>query len=211
MCKSRRFLVIKIFTTHLFIICVITVNIATFCCGNRTTSFCCIWHCNRCLQQSLDFTALAELCLLISLIDGVVLVIQEYDFDICRGSSRGSQTVRCLWPITIVFQFKYISIKFSQVLGGWIDFVRRGRIFLCSKWLQVYVNLTLRLIRSTPNKWRLVENDRHDVFDRRCVFSLQASPGDKIFPFLLHPVKAKALFLSNDQYSLWMPSSQCKK
>jgi len=66
----------------------------------------------------------------------------------------------------------------------------------------VYANLTLRLIRSTPKKRRPVENDRHDVFDRRCVFSLQASPGDKVFPFLSHSAKAKALFLSNDQYSI---------
>ena len=105
------------------------MNIATFCCGNRTTSFCCIWHYNCCLQHSLDSTALTELCLLISLIDGLVLVIQEYDFDICRGSSGGSQTVRCLWPITFVFQFKYISIKCNQILGGRVDSVRRGRIF----------------------------------------------------------------------------------
>jgi len=187
------------------------VNTATCCCGNRTISFCCIWPCNLCLQQSLDFTALTELCLLINLIDGLVLAIQEYDFDLCRGSSRGSQTVRCLWPITIVFQVKYFSIKCSQVLGGRVDSVRRGRIFLlCSKWLQVYVNLTLRLIRFTPNKRRPVENDRLYVFDRRCMFSLQVSPGDKGFPFLTHPVKAEALLQSNDQYSHWMPSSQCK-
>jgi hypothetical protein len=105
------------------------VNTATCCCGNRTTSFCYLWHCHRCLQQSLDFTALTELCLLISLIDGLVVVIQEYDFDLCRGSSGGNQTVRCLWPITIVFQLKYISIKCNQVLGGRVDSVRRGRIF----------------------------------------------------------------------------------
>ena len=127
--KSRSFIVIKILITHLFIIYVITVNTATCCCGNRTTSFCCVWHYNRCLQQSVDFTTLAELCLLISLIDGLVVVIQEYDFDLCRGSSGGSQTVRCLWPITIVFQFKYISIKCSQVLGGRVDSIRRGTVF----------------------------------------------------------------------------------
>jgi hypothetical protein len=131
-----------------------------------------------------------------------VLAIQEYDFDLCRGSSGGSQTVRCLWPISIVFQVKYFSIKCSQVLGGRVDSVRRGRIFLLrSKWLQVYVNLTLRLIRFTPNKRRPVENDRLCVFDRGCIFSLQVSPGDKGFSFHTHPVKAESLLQSNDQYS----------
>ena len=66
----------------------------------------------------------------------------------------------------------------------------------------MYVSLTLRLMRCTPNKRRRVERDRLYVFDRRCVFCLQASPGDKGFPFLTHSVKAEALLLSNDQYSL---------
>ena len=186
------------------------MNTATCCCVNRTTSFCYIWHCHRCLQQSLDFTALAELCLLISLIDGLVVVIQEYDFVLCRGSSGGSQTVSCLWPITIVFQFKYISIKCNQVLGGRVDSVRRGRIFcnvqngyICT-WIWL---LGLYAAHQTSgDQWKTTDY----VFDRHCMFSLQASPGDKGFPLLTHPVKAEALLLSNDQYSLWMPSSQCK-
>jgi hypothetical protein len=39
---------------------------------------------------------------------------------------------------------------------------------------------------------------------------LQGSHSDKGFPSLTHPIKSEALLLSNDHYSLRMPSSECK-
>jgi hypothetical protein len=36
----------------------------------------------------------------------VILVVQEYDFDLGSGRTGGSQTVRCLWSVADVFQIR---------------------------------------------------------------------------------------------------------
>jgi hypothetical protein len=48
----------------------------------------------------------------------VMLVIQEYDFDLGSGCTGGSQTARCLWPVTDVFQLKIHLAEIQSSCGG---------------------------------------------------------------------------------------------
>jgi hypothetical protein len=44
----------------------------------------------------------------------------EYDFDIGSGFAGGSHTVRCLWPVTNVYQSNIRGVEARSCKGDWI-------------------------------------------------------------------------------------------
>lgn len=107
-----------------------------------------------------------------------IFMFQEAFLETCPDKRRG----------TSLFQ---LNMRWAELhpylrMANWLFYVRYN--FLLYVWLVLSINMTLRLVvHRTRNKWWQMESDRY-MFDKLCIFLLQASSNYNIcLPKLSRP------------------------